>query len=42
MKTVILRKGKEVTGFDKDDLNRYQEFLSSTAHIIIELGRQGT
>ena len=31
----------EVTGFDKDDIDRYQEFLSTVAHIIIEPGRQG-
>ncbi len=31
----------EVTGFSKEDISRYQEFLSTVAHIIIELGRQG-
>ena len=34
-------KWDEITGFSESDINRYQEYLETVAHIIIELGRHG-
>jgi len=34
-------KWRDVEGFSKADIDRYDEFLRSTAHLIIRFARQG-
>jgi len=34
-------KWDEVSGFSKDDIDRYQELLESTAHLIIRFAKEG-
>lgn len=32
---------QKVTGFSKQDIEKYQEFLESTAHLIIQFAKDG-
>ena len=34
-------KWDEITGFEWDDINKYQEIIESTAHLIIRFAREG-
>ena len=32
---------EDIDGFNEDDINKYQELLESTAHLIIRFAKQG-